>query len=159
MSPRVNLRRWERETRTPRRTARRQRQWSVSVCVLQELVEYYQCHSLKESFKQLDTTLKYPYKARERAASRASSRSPGNARTRRHPRAHPEVPPPSHFPLPRPLLPTCPRERLPVCCTDLGQEPLPDPHPQEQWAMVPPPDTSTLWARVPWWSHVLSGEC
>uniref|UniRef100_A0A8C4LU56 Vav guanine nucleotide exchange factor 2 n=1 Tax=Equus asinus asinus TaxID=83772 RepID=A0A8C4LU56_EQUAS len=43
---------------------------------LLELVEYYQCHSLKESFKQLDTTLKYPYKARERAASRASSRSP-----------------------------------------------------------------------------------
>uniref|UniRef100_A0A667J4Z8 Vav guanine nucleotide exchange factor 2 n=1 Tax=Lynx canadensis TaxID=61383 RepID=A0A667J4Z8_LYNCA len=43
---------------------------------LLELVEYYQCHSLKESFKQLDTTLKYPYKSRERAASRASSRSP-----------------------------------------------------------------------------------
>ncbi|KAK1333997.1 hypothetical protein QTO34_004995 [Cnephaeus nilssonii] len=43
---------------------------------LLELVEYYQCHSLKESFKQLDTTLKYPYKARERAASRTSSRSP-----------------------------------------------------------------------------------
>uniref|UniRef100_A0A8C4LRG9 Vav guanine nucleotide exchange factor 2 n=1 Tax=Equus asinus asinus TaxID=83772 RepID=A0A8C4LRG9_EQUAS len=40
---------------------------------LLELVEYYQCHSLKESFKQLDTTLKYPYKARERAASRAST--------------------------------------------------------------------------------------
>ncbi|XP_012576638.1 PREDICTED: guanine nucleotide exchange factor VAV2 [Condylura cristata] len=46
---------------------------------LLELVEYYQCHSLKESFKQLDTTLKYPYKSRERAASRSSSRSPGNA--------------------------------------------------------------------------------
>ncbi|XP_059266372.1 guanine nucleotide exchange factor VAV2 isoform X5 [Mustela nigripes] len=43
---------------------------------LLELVEYYQCHSLKESFKQLDTTLKYPYKSKERAASRASSRSP-----------------------------------------------------------------------------------
>ncbi|MBV97596.1 Guanine nucleotide exchange factor VAV2, partial [Eschrichtius robustus] len=43
---------------------------------LLELVEYYQCHSLKESFKQLDTTLKYPYKSRERVASRASSRSP-----------------------------------------------------------------------------------
>lgn len=53
----------------------------ASACVPQELVEYYQCHSLKESFKQLDTTLKYPYKSRERAASRASSRSPGNART------------------------------------------------------------------------------
>lgn len=56
---------------------------AVSVCVLQELVEYYQCHSLKESFKQLDTTLKYPYKSRERVASRASSRSPGNARARK----------------------------------------------------------------------------
>lgn len=53
---------------------------AVSIGVLQELVEYYQCHSLKESFKQLDTTLKYPYKSRERAAPRASSRSPGNAR-------------------------------------------------------------------------------
>uniref|UniRef100_A0A2K6JQQ5 Vav guanine nucleotide exchange factor 2 n=1 Tax=Rhinopithecus bieti TaxID=61621 RepID=A0A2K6JQQ5_RHIBE len=45
---------------------------------LLELVEYYQCHSLKESFKQLDTTLKYPYKSRERSASRASSRSPAS---------------------------------------------------------------------------------
>ncbi|XP_039738854.1 guanine nucleotide exchange factor VAV2 isoform X2 [Pteropus medius] len=43
---------------------------------LLELVEYYQCHSLKESFKQLDTTLKYPYKSRERTASKASGRSP-----------------------------------------------------------------------------------
>ncbi|CAO2598188.1 Guanine nucleotide exchange factor VAV2 [Lemmus lemmus] len=42
---------------------------------LLELVEYYQCHSLKESFKQLDTTLKFPYKSRERATTRASSRS------------------------------------------------------------------------------------
>nr|XP_045372267.1 guanine nucleotide exchange factor VAV2 [Camelus bactrianus] len=46
---------------------------------LLELVEYYQCHSLKESFKQLDTTLKYPYKSRERSASRASSRSPASS--------------------------------------------------------------------------------
>ncbi|XP_027622446.1 guanine nucleotide exchange factor VAV2 isoform X4 [Tupaia chinensis] len=45
---------------------------------LLELVEYYQCHSLKESFKQLDTTLKYPYKSRERAASRPSSRAPAS---------------------------------------------------------------------------------
>lgn len=45
---------------------------------LLELVEYYQCHSLKESFKQLDTTLKFPYKSRERAATRASSRSPAS---------------------------------------------------------------------------------
>lgn len=45
---------------------------------LQELVEYYQTHSLKESFKQLDTTLKYPYKSRERSTSRTFTRSPGN---------------------------------------------------------------------------------
>ncbi|XP_069914890.1 guanine nucleotide exchange factor VAV2 isoform X7 [Oryctolagus cuniculus] len=43
---------------------------------LLELVEYYQCHSLKESFKQLDTTLKHPYKCWERAAPRACSRAP-----------------------------------------------------------------------------------
>uniref|UniRef100_A0A4W4E870 Guanine nucleotide exchange factor VAV2 n=1 Tax=Electrophorus electricus TaxID=8005 RepID=A0A4W4E870_ELEEL len=41
-----------------------------------ELVEYYQSHSLKESFKLLDTTLRYPYKSRERSNSRASTRSP-----------------------------------------------------------------------------------
>lgn len=65
----------------PGRTAWRRRQQCL--CTPQELVEYYQCHSLKESFKQLDTTLKYPYKARERTASRASSRSPGNAPSRK----------------------------------------------------------------------------
>uniref|UniRef100_A0A8C2T8E8 Vav guanine nucleotide exchange factor 2 n=1 Tax=Coturnix japonica TaxID=93934 RepID=A0A8C2T8E8_COTJA len=43
---------------------------------LLELVEYYQNHSLKESFKQLDTTLKYPYKSRERSTSRTFTRSP-----------------------------------------------------------------------------------
>ncbi|KAM3825688.1 guanine nucleotide exchange factor VAV2 isoform 2-T2 [Vipera latastei] len=43
---------------------------------LLELVDYYQGHSLKESFKQLDTTLKYPYKSRERSASRTLVRSP-----------------------------------------------------------------------------------
>uniref|UniRef100_A0ABM5F600 Guanine nucleotide exchange factor VAV2 isoform X3 n=1 Tax=Pogona vitticeps TaxID=103695 RepID=A0ABM5F600_9SAUR len=43
---------------------------------LLELVEYYQTHSLKESFKQLDTPLKYPYKSRERSTSRTSTRSP-----------------------------------------------------------------------------------
>ncbi|XP_077442105.1 guanine nucleotide exchange factor VAV2 isoform X8 [Vanacampus margaritifer] len=42
---------------------------------LLELVEYYQSHSLKESFKLLDTTLRYPYKARERSLTRSSSRS------------------------------------------------------------------------------------
>uniref|UniRef100_A0A8B9LRR7 Vav 2 guanine nucleotide exchange factor n=1 Tax=Astyanax mexicanus TaxID=7994 RepID=A0A8B9LRR7_ASTMX len=36
---------------------------------LLELVEYYQSHSLKESFKLLDTTLRYPYKSRERSNS------------------------------------------------------------------------------------------
>lgn len=50
--------------------------WALT-CLLQELVEYYQAHSLKESFKQLDTTLKYPYKSRERSASRTLARSPG----------------------------------------------------------------------------------
>ncbi|XP_018084987.1 guanine nucleotide exchange factor VAV2 isoform X4 [Xenopus laevis] len=40
---------------------------------LLELVEYYQTHSLKESFKQLDTILKYPYKSR---TSRSCSNSP-----------------------------------------------------------------------------------
>uniref|UniRef100_A0A671V7W3 Vav guanine nucleotide exchange factor 2 n=1 Tax=Sparus aurata TaxID=8175 RepID=A0A671V7W3_SPAAU len=43
---------------------------------LLELVEYYQAHSLKESFKLLDTTLRYPYKSRERSLTRASTRSP-----------------------------------------------------------------------------------
>ncbi|XP_041098860.1 guanine nucleotide exchange factor VAV2-like isoform X4 [Polyodon spathula] len=43
---------------------------------LLELVEYYQIHSLKESFKLLDTTLRYPYKSRERSTSRANTRSP-----------------------------------------------------------------------------------
>uniref|UniRef100_A0A3B3UYX0 Vav guanine nucleotide exchange factor 2 n=1 Tax=Poecilia latipinna TaxID=48699 RepID=A0A3B3UYX0_9TELE len=43
---------------------------------LLELVEYYQSHSLKESFKLLDTTLRHPYKSRERSLTRASTRSP-----------------------------------------------------------------------------------
>uniref|UniRef100_A0A8C2XRF7 Vav guanine nucleotide exchange factor 2 n=1 Tax=Cyclopterus lumpus TaxID=8103 RepID=A0A8C2XRF7_CYCLU len=45
---------------------------------LLELVEYYQAHSLKESFKLLDTTLRFPYKSKERSLTRASTRSPGN---------------------------------------------------------------------------------
>ncbi|XP_040261945.1 guanine nucleotide exchange factor VAV2 isoform X2 [Bufo bufo] len=40
---------------------------------LLELVEYYQTHSLKESFKQLDTTLKFPYKLQK---SRSTPKSP-----------------------------------------------------------------------------------
>uniref|UniRef100_A0A8C5FQA3 Vav 2 guanine nucleotide exchange factor n=1 Tax=Gadus morhua TaxID=8049 RepID=A0A8C5FQA3_GADMO len=43
---------------------------------LLELVEYYQAHSLKESFKLLDTTLRYPYKSKERSLTRTSTRSP-----------------------------------------------------------------------------------
>uniref|UniRef100_A0AAQ5XKL4 Vav 2 guanine nucleotide exchange factor n=1 Tax=Amphiprion ocellaris TaxID=80972 RepID=A0AAQ5XKL4_AMPOC len=39
---------------------------------LLELVEYYQTHSLKESFKLLDTTLRYPYKSRERSFTSSS---------------------------------------------------------------------------------------
>ncbi|KAG2469794.1 VAV2 factor, partial [Polypterus senegalus] len=46
-------------------------------CLL-ELVEYYQMHSLKESFKLLDTTLRYPYKSREKPTSRANTRSPAS---------------------------------------------------------------------------------
>ncbi|XP_077140941.1 guanine nucleotide exchange factor VAV2 isoform X4 [Ranitomeya variabilis] len=42
---------------------------------LLELVEYYQTHSLKESFKLLDTTLKYPYKLQK---TRSSPRSPAS---------------------------------------------------------------------------------
>ncbi|XP_075690716.1 guanine nucleotide exchange factor VAV2 isoform X8 [Rhinoderma darwinii] len=55
---------------------------------LLELVEYYQTHSLKDNFKQLDTTLKYPYKLQK---SRSSPRSPVlrvstfPVRTRPHP--------------------------------------------------------------------------
>lgn len=51
----------------------------MPLCPSQELVEYYQNHSLKESFKQLDTTLKYPYKSRERSTSRTFTRSPGKS--------------------------------------------------------------------------------
>uniref|UniRef100_A0A4W5JVH5 Vav guanine nucleotide exchange factor 2 n=1 Tax=Hucho hucho TaxID=62062 RepID=A0A4W5JVH5_9TELE len=52
---------------------------------LLELVEYYQSHSLKESFKLLDTTLRYPYKSKERGpASRASTRSPGDTAVARY---------------------------------------------------------------------------
>ncbi|KAG7269360.1 hypothetical protein CRUP_008821 [Coryphaenoides rupestris] len=43
---------------------------------LLELVEYYQAHSLKESFKLLDTTLRCPYKSKERSLTRTSTRSP-----------------------------------------------------------------------------------
>ncbi|XP_018087339.1 vav guanine nucleotide exchange factor 2 S homeolog isoform X5 [Xenopus laevis] len=43
---------------------------------LLELVEYYQMHSLKESFKQLDTTLKYPYKSRTGRSCSSSPRGP-----------------------------------------------------------------------------------
>ncbi|XP_072343921.1 LOW QUALITY PROTEIN: guanine nucleotide exchange factor VAV2-like [Scyliorhinus torazame] len=42
---------------------------------LLELVEYYQTHSLKESFKQLDTALRFPYKQRDRTIQRSNSRN------------------------------------------------------------------------------------
>ncbi|KAI1900595.1 hypothetical protein AGOR_G00051540 [Albula goreensis] len=45
---------------------------------LLELVEYYQTHSLKESFKLLDTTLRYPYRSQDRSNSRSSTRSPAS---------------------------------------------------------------------------------
>ncbi|KAJ8263495.1 hypothetical protein COCON_G00159520, partial [Conger conger] len=50
---------------------------------LLELVEYYQTHSLKESFKLLDTTLRHPYKSQEQSNSRSNTRSPGKHRGRR----------------------------------------------------------------------------
>ncbi|XP_041049947.1 guanine nucleotide exchange factor VAV2 [Carcharodon carcharias] len=43
---------------------------------LLELVEYYQTHSLKESFKQLDTALRFPYKQRDKTIQRSNSRTP-----------------------------------------------------------------------------------
>uniref|UniRef100_A0A8C5R8Q9 Vav guanine nucleotide exchange factor 2 n=1 Tax=Leptobrachium leishanense TaxID=445787 RepID=A0A8C5R8Q9_9ANUR len=45
---------------------------------LLELVEYYQTHSLKESFKQLDTTLKYPIKQRSSCSSRTPTKPPAS---------------------------------------------------------------------------------
>lgn len=102
-------RRWAREAGAPGRASWRRRP-SVGTCILQELVEYYQCHSLKESFKQLDTTLKYPYKSRERTASKASSRSPGNASARLAHRTPRKVCAPSCFPPPGPHCPPAPGE-------------------------------------------------
>uniref|UniRef100_A0A8D0DTB8 Vav guanine nucleotide exchange factor 2 n=1 Tax=Salvator merianae TaxID=96440 RepID=A0A8D0DTB8_SALMN len=69
---------------------------------LLELVEYYQGHSLKESFKQLDTTLKHPYKSRERAPSRTLTRSPGGQARKKGvlfaPSPYPSVPSPVFTP-------------------------------------------------------------
>ncbi|KAJ8372967.1 hypothetical protein AAFF_G00272480 [Aldrovandia affinis] len=45
---------------------------------LMELVEYYQTHSLKESFKLLDTMLLFPYKSQERSNSRSCTHSPAS---------------------------------------------------------------------------------
>ena len=141
----MNLRRREREARAPRRPAWRQQPQSVSMCVLQELVEYYQYHSLKESFKQLDTTLKYPYKSRERATSRASSRSPGNAPD--HPACQGS---PSQFPGPH-----CPGEGLSVGHTHLGQQPVPEYCPGRGGPGTPLPITRTLSS---WGAVVVSGD-
>lgn len=104
--------RWAREAGAPGRASWRRRP-SVGTCVLQELVEYYQCHSLKESFKQLDTTLKYPYKSRERTASKASSRSPGNAHAHLAHRAQLEVCAPPCFPPRGSHCPPAPEEGFP----------------------------------------------
>lgn len=103
----------------------------MSMRVLQELVEYYQYHSLKESFKQLDTTLKYPYKSRERAAARTSSRSPGNAHAQLARQCAPGGVHAVPVPTAQAPLPTCPQGRLSVGHTDLGREPLPASHPRE----------------------------
>ncbi|KAA8580949.1 hypothetical protein FQN60_013907, partial [Etheostoma spectabile] len=43
-----------------------------------ELIEYYKHHSLREGFRSLDTTLKYPYREPENAAMHRLNRSGGN---------------------------------------------------------------------------------
>lgn len=85
---------------------------AVSVCVLQELVEY--------------TTSA----TRSRRAS--SSWTPRSSTPTSHGNAWPLGPPagPQVTPV---------RGRLPVGCTDLGQEPLPYSHPREQWPRPPSP--------------------
>ncbi|XP_069788141.1 guanine nucleotide exchange factor VAV2 isoform X3 [Narcine bancroftii] len=51
---------------------------------LLELVEYYQTHSLKESFKQLDTALRFPYKQRDRTVQRSNSRTAASSSSSSH---------------------------------------------------------------------------
>uniref|UniRef100_A0AAZ3QB00 Vav 3 guanine nucleotide exchange factor b n=1 Tax=Oncorhynchus tshawytscha TaxID=74940 RepID=A0AAZ3QB00_ONCTS len=48
------------------------------VCVLQELIEYYKHHSLREGFRSLDTTLQFPYREQENAAMLHTNRPGGN---------------------------------------------------------------------------------
>lgn len=47
-------------------------------CV-QELIEYYKHHSLREGFRSLDTTLQFPYRETENAAMHRFNRSGGNS--------------------------------------------------------------------------------
>lgn len=50
----------------------------VCLCV-QELIEYYKHHSLREGFRSLDTTLQFPYRQPENAAMHRLNRSGGNS--------------------------------------------------------------------------------
>lgn len=50
----------------------------VFECV-QELIEYYKHHSLREGFRSLDTTLQFPYREMENAAMHRFNRSGGNS--------------------------------------------------------------------------------
>lgn len=51
---------------------------NLCVCV-QELIEYYKHHSLREGFRSLDTTLQFPYREPENAAMHRLNRSGSNS--------------------------------------------------------------------------------
>ncbi len=42
---------------------------SACVCLMQELIEYYKHHSLREGFRTLDTTLQFAYREPENGAN------------------------------------------------------------------------------------------
>lgn len=57
-------------------------QMYLCVCVfvwIQELIEYYKHHSLREGFRSLDTTLQYPYRDSEIATVHRLNRSGSNS--------------------------------------------------------------------------------
>lgn len=57
----------------------------ASLCnliLLQELIEYYKHHSLREGFRSLDTTLQFPYREPENAAMHRLNRSGSNSEYR-----------------------------------------------------------------------------
>ena len=52
----------------------------VCVCVcVQELIEYYKHHSLREGFRSLDTTLQFPYRDPENTATLRTNRPGGSS--------------------------------------------------------------------------------